>query len=127
MTTSRLTRKQEKAISALVSSRTNEEAAAAAGVTVRTLYRWLNKPVFQAALLRARRIASRQVFSRLQQVGLAAPGTLFKVMSDSDASALARVRAAAVALDMCQRLMESEDLEVRLTALEQIAQWKGGK
>ena len=46
---SNLTRKQEEAIIALLTHRGVDEAAKAADVATRTLYRWMKDPEFDAA------------------------------------------------------------------------------
>jgi hypothetical protein len=51
---SKLDRKQEEAIAALLTHRNIEEAAGAAGIGARTLLRWLKIPEFQAAYRQAR-------------------------------------------------------------------------
>lgn len=57
---SKFGRKKEVAIAALLSQRNQEEAAQAAGVSKRTLNRWLRMPAFRAAYLDARRAAMSQ-------------------------------------------------------------------
>jgi transposase len=49
--TEALTRRQRRAITALLGARTLEAAAQAAGVSRKTLSRWMTKPAFRAALL----------------------------------------------------------------------------
>ena len=115
-------RKMEGAIAALVTHRNTEEAARAAGVSPKTLSRWLQLPEFQKAYLEARRLAYRQTTARLQQASGAAVTTLLKTMVDSNAPAASRVRAAGYVLDHAARAMEIEDVEVRLAALEQAAE-----
>jgi hypothetical protein len=63
----KLGRKKEEAIVALVSQRSIEDAARACNIPVRTLYRWLKDPEFDAAYRAARRQAYGQSISRLQQ------------------------------------------------------------
>ena len=86
--------KQEAAILALLSSKNVEEAARAAGVTSRTLYRWMSEADFGAAYRAARRQAYGQSISRLQQGSTAAATTLLKVMVDPTTPPSTRVRAA---------------------------------
>ena len=64
---SKLTRKQEEAIVALLAQRSIEEAARVAGVGARTLYRWMEEIEFDAAYRKAKRTAFRQSVDRLQQ------------------------------------------------------------
>jgi len=116
--TSRIGRKKEEAILALLTHRTVEDAARACNKRTRTLYRWLREPEFKAAYSEARRTAFSQSLARLQQASSAAVSTLLKVMVDGAAPASARVRAAATVLDHTAKATELEDLEERLAAVE---------
>lgn len=119
--------KQEAAVLALLSSKNVEEAAHAAGVTPRTLYRWMNEPDFDAAYRTARRQAYGQSISRLQQGSTAAATTLLRVMVDATTPASTRVRAAEVVLSHAAKAIEIEDIDARLRELEQAAEMnKGG-
>jgi hypothetical protein len=118
---SKFGRKKEAAIAALLSQRNHEEAARAAGVSKRTLNRWLKMPEFQSAYLEARRAAMFQANARLQQVSSAAVSTLAKIMLDPIAPASARVRAADCILARGNQGLENEDLDMRLAALERSA------
>jgi hypothetical protein len=115
----KLSRKREQAIAALLSASTLVEAAKAAGIGDRTLWRWLQDPHFQTAYRQARRDAVGQAIARLQQVASTAVDTLESVMKSSAARDSARVAAARAVLELGVRAIELEDLEARLTALEQ--------
>src|SRR5580704_6914854 len=119
---SKFARKKDDAIAALLTQRNVEEAARAAGIGTRTLIRWLKIPEFQTAYREARRTAVSQSNARLQQASSAAVSTLLKIMVDVKAPASARVRAADRVLDGAKQAIESEDTEVRFTALEQAAE-----
>jgi len=112
----------EAAIAALLSQRNQEEAAKTAGVSKRTLNRWLSMPVFQAAYREARRAAMSQANARLQQAASAAVSALLKVLVDPSTPASARVRAADCVLARGNQGIENEDLDVRLAALERAAE-----
>ena len=71
-----------------------ETVTRAAGVSKRTLNRWLKMPEFEAAYREARRAAMFQANARLQQASSAAVSALFKVMVDPGTPASVRVRAA---------------------------------
>jgi len=116
-----LGRKQEEAIAALLTQRNVEEAAHAAGVGTRTLLRWLKLPEFQTAYRQARREAFGQAVARLQQATSAAATTLLKTMIDPATPASVKVRAAEAIFNHAARAIEIEDIEVRVTALEQAA------
>ena len=114
-----LGRKQEDAIAALLTQRNIEEAARTAGIGPRTLLRWLKIPEFKNAYREARRDAFGQAIARLQQGTSAAATTLLKVMIDPSAPASVRVRAADSVLNHAAKAIEIEDIEARVTALEQ--------
>jgi hypothetical protein len=118
-------RKKEEAIQALLSKRTQEEAAAAIGVTKRTLSRWLQMPEFRDAYRKARRDAFSQSSARLQQVSVAAASVLAKMMLDQNQPAAVRVRAADRILERARQSLELEDIEARLSALERAASDNG--
>jgi hypothetical protein len=119
---SKFGRKKEEAITALLTQRNVEEAARAAGIGTRTLNRWLKLPEFDAAYREARRATVSQSNARLQQASSAAVSTLLKIMVDVSAPASTRVRAADSVLDHATQAIESEDIEVRVAALEQAIQ-----
>ena len=118
---SKLGHKMEAAIAALLSQRNHDEAARTAGVSKRTLIRWLKAPEFQSAYLEARRAAMFQANARLQQASSAAVSALIKVMVDPSSPASARVRAADCILARGNQGLENEDAIVRLDALERSA------
>src|SRR5262249_38093934 len=118
---SKLGRKKEEAIMALLTQRNVEEAARASGVSATTLMRWLKLPEFHLAYREARRAAFGQCIARLQQASGAAVSTLLKVMLDAMAPASCRVRAAASVLEHAAKGIEIEDIEARITELERAA------
>ena len=115
---SQLGRKMEAAIAALLSQRNHDEAAKMAGVSKRTLIRWLKLPEFQAGYREARRAAMFQANARLQQAANLAASTLVKLMLDASTPPAVRVRAADFILARGNQGLENEDLEARLTAVE---------
>ena len=117
-----LGRKQDEAIAALLTKRNVEEAAQAAGISVRTLMRWLKVPEFQKAYREARRAVFSQAIARLQQATGAAASTLMKIMVDPAAPASVRVRAADSILDHSAKAIEIEDIEERVSELERAAE-----
>lgn len=115
-----LTHKQRRAIPALLSAPTVEDAAALAGVSRESLYRWLRSdPRFRDELHAAEAAALAETSRRL--VGLAgrALATIAGVMDDESASATVRLRAAESVLGHLLRVRELVTLEERITALEQ--------
>jgi len=115
-------RKKEEAIVALLAQRNIEEAARATGVGTTTLMRWLKLPEFQKSYREARRMAFGQAVARLQQASGAAVTTLLKTAVDPQAPAAVKARAAYYILTLGTRAMETEDLDARVTELEQAAE-----
>jgi len=111
--------KKEKAISALLSCRTIAEAANQAGVSERVIYNWLNEEAFQSEYRRARWQAAGQAIARLQQISTEAAEALRSVFSDTEAPASARVSAAKAVLELSLRSLELENLEQRISILEE--------
>jgi hypothetical protein len=122
----KLSRKEEAAISALLTQGTLAEAASLAGIGEATLRRWLQRDHFQAAYRRARRETVSQAVAHLQRVSGEAVETLRSIMQDDQKPSSARVTAARVILEMAVKAVELEDLEVRIAALEALSAAKGG-
>jgi len=112
-------RKKEEAIVALLTHRNLDEAAKAIGIAPNTLLRWQKLPEFQTAYREARRAAFAQSIARLQQASTVAVSVLVKMMVDPDAPHSTRVRAADSVLDHAKKAIEIEDIDVRVTALEE--------
>jgi hypothetical protein len=119
---SMLGRKQEETIAALLTQRNLDEAAKAAGISMRTLMRWLKLPEFQAAYREARRTAYSQAVAKLQQGATAAATTLLKVMVDQSTPASVKVRAAECVMNHSSKAIEIEDVEFRVAELERAAE-----
>jgi transposase-like protein len=116
---SKFSRKMEEAIAALLVQRNVEEAARSINIGSATLIRWMKLPEFQTAYREARRAAFGQSMARLQQGTSAAATTLLKIMLDQNSPASTRVRAAECIMNHAAKAMEIEDIDVRVTALEQ--------
>ena len=119
---SMLGRKQEQTIAALLTQRNLDEAAKAAGISMRTLMRWLKLPEFQTAYREARRTAYSQAVAKLQQGATAAATTLLKVMLDQGTPASVKVRAAECVMNHSSKAVEIEDVEFRVAELERAAE-----
>jgi hypothetical protein len=114
--------RQERMIVALLEHSTHEKAAAALGISTVTLWRSMQKPEFAEAYRKARREAFSQSVARLQYASNAAVGTLLRVLTDREAPAASRVRAADVVLQTAIRGMEVEDIGARVAELERAAE-----
>jgi hypothetical protein len=106
-------RKREQAIAALLTERSQAQAAAKAGISEATLQRWLNLPEFRAAYRQARRRLVEGAVGRIQAATGQAVDTLLAVArggaKDGD-----RVRAAVALLDHALRgLADADDLHGR--------------
>lgn len=115
---STLGRKQEEAISALLTQRNLEEAARVARIGVRTLIRWMKVPAFQTAYREARREVFGQSIARLQQGTSAAATTLLKLLIEPNTPASVRARVADSIFNHAAKAIEIEDLEARVADLE---------
>jgi hypothetical protein len=104
-----LTARQEALLAALLTEPTHLAAAARAGVSPATLYRWLRLPAFRAAHHQARRALVDAAVSRLQARAGQAVDTLVAVACqgrrDGD-----RLRAALALLDHAHRGLAEADL-----------------
>jgi hypothetical protein len=126
---SKLGRKLEQAVAALLTARNNEEAAKAIGVSRKTLLRWQKLPEFERAYREARMSAFRQSTARLQQASSPAVTTLLKIMVDPAAPMAVKARCAYYTLDQTKKAIETEEIETRVTELERAAetQKSGGR
>ena len=111
--------RKDRAIAALLKHGSKEKAAEEAGVHPATLWRWQKDPNFQQAIREGRREAFSQCVGRLQQASTTAVETLLGIMTDQAAPSGSRVRAAQCVVELSQKRFELEDLEVRISNLEQ--------
>ncbi len=114
----KLSRNQERAISALLVHPTMAKAAAAAGVGEVTLWRWLQIPEFKEQYRLARREAVSQAVGHLQGACSVAVVALTDISQDVNCPASARVSAARTVLELALKGVELEDLAVRVEELE---------
>ncbi|HLP84891.1 MAG TPA: hypothetical protein VK157_11130 [Phycisphaerales bacterium] len=113
-----LSPKQEQAILALMSETTVLRAAETVGVDARSIYRWLEDPIFAAAFRRTRREAFAQAMAATQKYAGLAVHSLAKVMSDANANPQARVAAATALLKFSREALEIDSLVERIEQLE---------
>jgi transposase len=110
-------RLRERAIAALLSAPSLEQAAKKAGVSKATLHQWMKEAEFKAALRTARQEVLEAAVSRLQAVTNEAVNTLQRALTC--AVPTVEVSAARAILEYSFRSQELEDLEARLTSLEE--------
>jgi len=116
---------QEKAISALLSCVTIEAAAKKAGVSDRTLHRWLREPGFRQGYLAARRQIMEQAVGTLQRASLGAVEALVRNLKCGVPGT--EVSAARVILEAGMKGVEMLEFEDRLAAVEEsLAGQEGG-
>src|SRR5262245_56217950 len=121
---SKLTRKQEAVIAALLTEPTHAAAAAKAGVGEATLQRWLLLPAFQAAYRLARRSIVEAAIGRLQLSTGKAVEALERNLTCGHPGS--EIRAALGLLDQAVKAVELIDLVERVDTLEEIDR-KGGQ
>ncbi|MBE6470917.1 MAG: hypothetical protein E7000_04315 [Coriobacteriaceae bacterium] len=114
-----LTPKQKKAIAALLTARTQAEAAKAAQVGERSIKRWLSEDKrFKAAYQAALRDLIANASAKLSKGADAAIDSLLDVARSGESES-ARVQAARAVLDQNLRYSEFADVLQSLTALEE--------
>lgn len=113
-----MTPNKERLLAALLTSKTKKEAAAAAGITDRTMRTYFEDPEFCARYREAFANVVQDATRQAQQLLDPALSTLKEVMEDEEIPAAARVNAAKIALDYAVRLTDQNDLAERLAALE---------
>ena len=114
---SALTERQLKAIPHIVASPTYTEGCQKAKINKTTLYKWLKGPKFKAELDRQRDEVASEAFGVLTQSLTKAVETLAGLLDNKD-DRLKRLAAKDV-IDFIVRHKENEDLDKRLTAIEQ--------
>jgi hypothetical protein len=113
-----LTPEQEQGIAALITQPTIAKAAEAAGVSERSLYRWLREEKFRLAYRNARRQVFSQAIALSQKYTPIAVNVLAKVMTDPAANNAAKVSAASAVLKFGRESIELDDLVERIEKLE---------
>lgn len=115
----RLNARQTNALNALLKGETVSGAAAAAGVSERQLYRWLQDDTFQGELKRLKGEMLRLAGVRLAALTAAAVRVLGELLEEPGApGAGVRLRCAVAVLEMVDRWRQSDDFDERLTKLE---------
>jgi hypothetical protein len=105
-----------RVIASLLQGRTNEQAAADAGVARTTLTRWLRTPTFQRMYREARRLAVEAAVARLSGLALCAVEALERNLHNDAPGVEIK---AALGLLTHLKALGGADLEERLAALEE--------
>ena len=113
-----MTPNEERALSALLTSKTKLEAAEKAGITDRTMRRYFENPEFCQRYREAFAGVVQDATRRAQQLLEPALSTLQTVMEDEEIPAQARITAARSIIDYSMRLTEQNDIMQQLDELE---------
>ena len=116
----KFTTRKGRALQSLISGETIEVASQAAGVSERTLYRWLNLPSFKAELRGLELQVVESVGRRLVSMSEMALDSLEDVLRRPEGRGQNTRRLAAVAvLELLLKWREKVDWESRLQAVEE--------
>lgn len=113
-----LTQNQQKAIAALLSSPSREDAARKCGLTSRTLRLYFQNDEFCDAYRAAFQELTENATRKAQQLLCPALETLEEVMQDADAPPAAKTNAARIVIDSTIKLTEVNDILTRIENLE---------
>ena len=115
----KLTTKHHKALLSLLAGGDLQDAATASGVEKRTIYRWLERPIFYDELQRRKNKAIDAASVRLAGGMYHAIGVMITIMDDLEAPLGIRLRAANYYLSHALRYVELNDVIARIDELEQ--------
>jgi len=114
----RLEAKHHRGIAALMATNTVEDAANVAGVSSRTLWRWLKDDTFRQALAAAETELLSRVSRSMAQAAMMAVIALRTILADDDATNSERIQAARVVLSSLPTMRLLSNIETRLQDLE---------
>ena len=115
-----LSAKQLQALPHLVSGKTFANAATAADVTERTVYRWMNEPEFKSAYLALREVEANIARAELRGLALKAAITLSRAMDNEDPNI--SLRAAQTAVKASVKVEDAEDAKKVVRILSRVAE-----
>lgn len=118
-----MTPNKEKLLAALLTSRTKKEAAAAAGISDRTMRSYFEDKEFCQRYREAFAGVVQDATRRAQQLLEPALSTLQTVMEDEEIPAQARITAAKSIIDYSLKLTEQTDI---LEQLRELEEWREG-
>lgn len=114
-----MTARQTKALAALLTQPTKEKAAKAAGIGLTTLKTYLSDPDFLTEYEKALGGLIEDAATQARQVLSPALSCLKEIIADDGQRADIRIQACRAALEYGLRIVEAQDFERRLRALEQ--------
>jgi hypothetical protein len=112
-----MARKTEKAVEAMLTTSTIVAASEQSGVSVRTLFRWLQEPDFQDQLRQARHRAFNNALSRICGAAMEAADTLIKGVRGEKVTRTQYLSAKTL-LEIAKAI-QGDDLVSRVEGLEQ--------
>ena len=118
-----MTPNKEKLLAALLTSRTKKEAAAAAGISDRTMRSYFEDKEFCQRYCEAFAGVIEDATRQAQALLMPALSTLQTVMEDEEIPAQARITAARSIIDYSLKLTEQADI---LEQLRELEEWKEG-
>lgn len=121
------TPRKEKALQALLVSRTRAEAAKAAGIGESTLREYMKDQEFMSRYREAFGSLVQDATRQAQQTISPALSTLREIMEDGDEQATARIQAARATLEYALKLTEQTDILEQLRELEKWRDENDGK
>src|SRR5699024_6034100 len=113
-----LSQRQTNFMKALLTSGSVKEAYEEAGIAEHTAYKYLRDEEFSKEYTEQKRESLRHVSTRLNDIALRSIAVLDEIANDKEETGASRVRAVQVALDYAYKGMELEDLNNRLTEIE---------
>lgn len=113
-----LNAKQVKFMKALLMSDTITEAYKQAGIAEHTAYKYLADEEFNKEYTEQKRASLRHVSTRLNDIALRSIAILDEIANDQEQTGASRIRAVEVVLNYAYKGMELEDLNNRLTEIE---------
>ena len=116
-----MTPNKEKLLAALLTSRTKKEAAAAAGISDRTMRSYFEDKEFCQRYREAFAGVIEDATRQAQALLMPALSTLQTVMEDEEIPAQARITAARSIIDYSMRLTEQNDI---MRQLDELERWK---
>ena len=122
-----MTPRKEKALQALIVSRTRAEAAAAAGIGESTLREYMKDSEFQVQYRRAVSSMLEDATRQAQQAIAPALSCLREIVVDREAGAQVRIQAARSVLEYALKFTEQIDIFNRIEALEATLDGEGKK
>ena len=117
---SKLSRKRQKGLLALLSSKNVVTAAKKAGVSRMTMYRWLQEPFFRGEFRKQNEYVLLDVLLHLQRSSSKAADLLVNIARNTKLPASSRVSACRTIIEMCLKNTKFDDVLKRDGVLEDL-------